>query len=79
MFQTLNKEDAMKRMTWTVVFRDGPDTPQQELVRYTEEAATTFAQSIIDNGGVAIVVEDDEEDLDIIITNNGSRSGLTWD
>ena len=68
----------MKRMTWTVIFRDGPDTPQQDLVRYTEEAANAFAKSVIENGGVAIITEGDEEDLDAP-ANNNSRGGLTWD
>lgn len=56
----------MKTIIWTVVFRDSAESPQQELVRYTKEAANFFALSIINNGGVAIVVEgEDEED------NNG--------
>lgn len=51
----------MKTVTYTVVFRDSADHPQQELVRYTKEAADHFALLIVNNGGVAIVVEDEEE------------------
>jgi hypothetical protein len=49
---------------WTVHFRIDSKSKQQELVRYTEEAAVHFAQGIIDSGGVAVVVEglDDEEE-----------------
>ena len=52
----------MKTIIWTVVFRDSADNPQQELIRYTKEAANAFALSVINNGGVAIVVEGEDED-----------------
>lgn len=51
----------MKTMIWTVVFRDDAESPQQELIRYTEAAANRFAKSIMDTGGVAIVVEGEED------------------
>jgi hypothetical protein len=69
----------MKRLIWTVVFRDDASSPQQELVRYTEEAANSFAAHIIENGGVAIVVEGDEEDTpDTDSSFNNGRSSLKW-
>lgn len=71
----------MKRMIWTVVFRDATDSPQQEIVRYTEEAANGMAKSILKNGGVAIVIEGDEdiplEDGNSELVNN-SKGGLVW-
>lgn len=69
-------------MVWTVTYRTDSKSPQQELDRYTAEAANHFAQGIIDAGGVAIVTEDfrsdapaNEEDGPIV---NDTRS-LTWD
>lgn len=48
----------MMQMVWTVVYRTDSKSPQQELDRYTQEAAEHFAQGIIDTGGVAIITED---------------------
>lgn len=52
---------SMKTLIYTVVFRDSADHPQQELIRYTREAADHFAFLIVENGGVAIVIEGEEE------------------
>jgi hypothetical protein len=48
------------QMVWTVTYRVDSDSPQTELKRYTVEAATHFAQGIIDAGGVAVVTEEYE-------------------
>jgi hypothetical protein len=68
----------MKRIIWTVVFR-GPDDPkQQELVRYTEEAANQFANLVQENGGVAVIIEGDEEAEDDGSFNQRNNGELQW-
>jgi hypothetical protein len=64
-------------MVWTVTFRMDAKSAQQELPRYTKEAADAFAQGILDLGGVAIVTEDYEEDSELP-SAGGNEDTLDW-
>ena len=73
---------GMVRLTWTVVFREGNNSPQEEFVRYTQEAADAFANLVQTNGGVAIVVEGSEEvpgnDPDNFVNTSRNRGHIEW-
>ena len=74
-------EAEIGTLIWIVVFRVDAKNEQQQSVKYTEEAANTFAKAIQDNGGIAIVIEDFEAntvDREIYNLNNPSRGKLTW-
>lgn len=45
-------------LVWVVTYKTGPDEPQQEITRYTLEAANHFASNINKDGGIAVVTED---------------------
>ena len=69
----------IETLIWTVVFRDSTDSPQQELKRYTEQAADRFALDVITNGGVAIVIEGSEPDgPDMAVFNIRDKGELEW-
>jgi hypothetical protein len=74
----------MQVLTYTVVFRESNTAPQEEFVRYSAQAAASFAKLVQDNGGVAIVVEGAEElpDHDEFShpanQHNPRRSSLEW-
>lgn len=53
----------MKTLQYKVVYREGPEEPQQEAVKFTQEAANALAWSVYVNGGVAIIVEESIDDL----------------
>lgn len=73
---------TMQRLTWTVVFRESNNSPQEEFVRYTQQAAASFANLVQANGGVAVVVEASEEvpgnDPDNYIASNRNRGSIEW-
>jgi len=74
----------MQVLTYTVVFRESNEAPQEEFVRYTRQAAEAFAKLVQDNGGVAIVVEgseehDEHDDFSHPANkHNPRRSSLEW-
>lgn len=53
----------MLTMVWIITFRLNKQSPQQEIKKYTKEAADHFAEGIMDAGGVAVVTEDVETDI----------------
>lgn len=73
---------TLQTIVWVVTFRDSPQSPQQELTRYTREAAVKFARHIMDNGGVAIINETMEEaaptTFEEPVNPANPRSMLTW-
>lgn len=45
-------------LIWVVTYRMSPDEAQQEITRYTKEAANAFALRISNEGGLAVITED---------------------
>jgi hypothetical protein len=69
------------QIEYTVTFRMDAKSPQQELKRYTKEAAESFADGVISMGGVAIVNEGiAEEPISDDIVDNSLKDNrrLTW-
>lgn len=74
----------MQILTYTVVFRESNQAPQEEFVRYTRPAADAFATLVQNNGGVAVVIEgamevpDHDEFAHPANQHNPRRSSLEW-
>jgi len=69
----------MITMVWVVTFRIDNKSPQQELIRYTPEAAKHFAEGIIATGGVAVVTEDVQDvTTDDVNENTNTKRSLKW-
>lgn len=64
-------------LVWVVTYRTISDEPQQEVVRYTPQAANQFAMTIMNEGGVAVVTEDARE-IDGIDEDEHPVKRLIW-
>jgi len=78
----MSQINTIQTIVWVVTFRDSARSPQQELIRYTSEAAIKFARHIIENGGIAIITETTEEaaptSFDEPLNPLNPRSPLIW-
>jgi len=67
------------QLEYTVTFRIDSKSPQQELKRYTKEAANNFADGIVAMGGVAIITEGIcEEPISDELVNPHEARSLKW-
>jgi hypothetical protein len=67
----------MITIVYVVTYRMDNKSPQQELERYTKEAAVHFATGIQDAGGVAIITED-VKDIQENEMNEHPKRSLQW-